>query len=113
MKDKLNLDELLPESREVTFNGKDYEVKPPTVEQMLRVADLDRVLYSSNAENVEDVLEIINSTLEPVVPDIRKMNLTKEQLLGLMSFILKTARPESLEKVQNVTPKKKQDSPKQ
>jgi len=37
----LNLDELIPESSTITLGGKEYECKPPTVEQMLRIAELE------------------------------------------------------------------------
>jgi hypothetical protein len=108
---ELNLDELLPEPRTVTLNGKEYECKHPTVEQMLRISDLEVKL--GDVKSADEAMSLIYKTIEPVVPDIKNMTLTREQLIGLISFLITGTKPERLQKADGITPKKKLDSQKQ
>lgn len=110
MANNLNLDELLPEERTVTINGKEYECKHPTLEQLLRVADLEVQLQA--IKTVEEAVEKINKTLETIVPKISEVSLTKEQLIALIRFIVDGTKPQSLEKDKHIIPKKKVDSQK-
>lgn len=107
MADNLNLDQLLPEKRIIIFNGKEYECKHPTVEQMLRVADLEVQL--TKAKSVKEALTKINNALKPIVPKIEEIDLTKDQLTALVRFVMDGTKPEGLKKAQDVTPKKKVD----
>lgn len=104
----LNLDELIPESKTITFSGKSYICHPPTVEQMLRVAELETKLEF--VKTYHEAIDLINDTLKPIVPDIKASELKKDQLTGLISFIITGAVPERLTKKMG---KKKQESPKQ
>jgi hypothetical protein len=108
---ELNLDELLPEPRKVFLNGKEYECKHPTVEQMLRIADLESKLRG--VKSATEAINLINESIKPIMPEIEDMSLTKEQLFGLISFIITGTKPERLQKASGITPKKKLDSQKQ
>lgn len=103
----LNLDELIPESSTIILGGKEYECKPPTVEQMLRIAELETKL--GHAKTQAEVVDMINDTLSPIV-DIDGSKLTRDQLTALTSFIISGTIPESLK---DKLGKKKQESLKQ
>lgn len=104
----LNLDELVPEVKSITLAGKDYDCYPPTIEQMLRIADLENKLNFVKTEN--EAVDLINDTLNPVVPGIDCSKITKDQLIALTSFILSGTIPERLK---DKLGKKKQESLKQ
>jgi hypothetical protein len=110
MSNNLNLDELLPEARTITINGKEYDCNHPTLEQLLRIADLEVQLVK--IKTVEEAIKTINKTLEPIIPNISEVSFTKEQLTTLIRFVIDGTKPQSLEKDKHITPKKKADSPK-
>lgn len=82
----LNLDELSSPSRPVMLNGKQYEIKEQSLEQLVASTKVRKTLDTSDPEVM---LENMITTAHSLIPDaplaeIRKLNST--QLNALITF---------------------------
>lgn len=84
MNDYLDLDALLPESRKIKLKGVEYECLPVTIEQLIKLAKLMNRLKT--VKNDDEIKPLILKTLQPIVPELKDVNLTVGQLLKLVEF---------------------------
>lgn len=87
MSDTLDLDVILPEKRQVKFNGTMHDVLPATLKDFVTIQKLFLDLQKQTPENQYEIVGEINNVLEAVVPDIKQMNLNFEQLFALLKFV--------------------------
>lgn len=89
--DILDLDALVPSSKHIKINGELHEVKPLTVQQLIKVVKLEDKLL--NITNEEEILPLIKEALGPICPAIMedKFEFTIPQLKAIMAFAQKTS----------------------
>lgn len=109
MSDILDLDALMPPSRQVKINGKLYECKPLTIRQLINVTRLEQEL--TKIETAEEIMPIIKKAFTPFMPQIAEdenIDFTVSQMKELIKFAqtISTAEPESEAKKYD-DPKKK------
>ena len=92
----LNLDELAPVRRNVSFGGKTYRVKDMTVEHFIEMNTLANELEARESGPVADVTATVRSialSLEGCeIADVQKLSI--EQLALLSKFIRNELTPE-------------------
>ena len=85
MAEMINLDAMIPESRQVQFKGKVYELSPSTVEMYLTVTRQKR--NYRNAETEEQMIQQGLALVELSCPSIPKDELMKLPVKAIMSLI--------------------------
>lgn len=105
MAQTINLDEILPEKQKVIVNGTEYELKPLNLEQFLRVAGLEKKL--ADMDDVDEILDVINKTMSPMIDGFKATDFTIHQLRKLMDIMLSNNVPADLKKAD---PKQKKTS---
>lgn len=82
----LNLDDLVGKKRPVVLNGKEYEIKEQTIQQMIESVRSQKTL---DRDDVEAMFESMLSTAIAILPDapeadLRALNI--KQLQALINF---------------------------
>lgn len=86
----LDLDAIAPPSKSVKLNGKTYEVKPVTLEKIIKLQQI-----SQGDKNEFEKIESLKGLLSEVIPGIESSELTEQQLIALVEFVYKTSIPQA------------------
>lgn len=114
MPEILDLDVLSPAKKQIKLNGQLYDVNPPTVSQLIKLAKLQERL--AEVTNGEEIPELLKEVLLPLVPQMLDGNgdivFTPEQIKSVIAFALKAGIPEvPQDEKEHTDPKKKVSSP--
>lgn len=112
--DLLDLDAIAPIPKFVKLNGKRYEVKPLTIQQLINLERLEQAL--TNIKSMEDVEKLVQESFSEFIPAIKEEGLffTTEQMWAIIKFAQNTSVPQQSEAgaqtAKEYAPKKKEDS---
>src|SRR3989304_8953286 len=102
--DILDLDILVPASKQIKIGDKFLEVKPTTIRQLAQIARLEKELESKTDETAA---EEYYKLLEVIVPGIKEYELTPIQLFNILQFVRDMGIPENTPEVEKQFPTKK------
>lgn len=107
MSDILDLDALVPPSRYIKLNGKQYECKPLTIRQLVEIAHIEKKLAEITSE--DEIIPIIREALKPFIPAIEneEVDFTIPQFRAIIQFAQTSAIPEKATEAREYDPKKK------
>lgn len=91
---KLDLDALAPPEATVTIGGKDYNLRPPALSQIIRLSKLSSQFEGQDASaQTEQTLEAFKEILRLLAPELAEVDLTIDQSTKLIEFIMEMAVP--------------------
>lgn len=87
--DVLDLDALVPQSKQIKIGGNFYEIKPLTLQQLIQVARLEERMMS--IKTVDEVIPLIKEVLGPIVPAVLedKFELNVLQIKAIVQYAQK------------------------
>lgn len=112
--DILDLDAIAPIPKFVKMGGKQYQVNPLTMQQLIDLERLEQALLS--ASSMAEVKDLATEIFGGFIPAIKEEGLffTTEQMWAIIRFAQKTSipqqAPEAAEVAREYAPKKKDDS---
>lgn len=95
----LDLDTLVKPSKKIKFGGEVIEIKPPSLEELLKLSKLGGQIQkrqSGEKMSEEEAVEAINSLREAfaeLVPELQGKQLNVEQLLAMLDLVVGLAMP--------------------
>lgn len=95
----LDLDTLVKPSKKIKFGGEVIEIKPPALEELLKLSKLGGQIQkrqSGEKMSEEEAVEAINSLRDAfaeLVPELKGKPLNVEQLLALLDLVVSLAMP--------------------
>lgn len=98
MTDVLNLDDLAPKPEEIIYKGKTILVNPLSVDNFVRAVQVGQKLETLKTADAEGAKPIIQETVDFIgdaIPDLKGEPLTMQQLLGLITLMMKLSTPEA------------------
>jgi hypothetical protein len=112
----LDLDALSPIPKYISLNGKKYECKPLTLQQLIDLIRFEEAL--KKVSSMDELEKISKDALAAFIPAVKEEGLffSLEQLFAIIEFAQKTSTPSETEEGAKVAkeyaPKKKENSPK-
>jgi hypothetical protein len=112
MSETLDLDALLPPTKQLKIQGRVFDCKPLTVGQLIKVAQLEQDLMK--VTNESEILPLIENALTPFIPEYKKagLDLRIDQIREIVKFALKQTMPSEAKEAKNYSAEKKIDSAK-
>lgn len=90
MRDVIDLDALIPESRFVKIGEKEVEIKPPQTAQMFKLGALGQKMQSADkipADQMESLVAEMNSLIVEIAPELEGVQLHSTQIFKLIEII--------------------------
>ena len=112
----LDLSALAPEPAKLKLpNGKVVDFQPPSMKTMVQLSFLgDRLSKSKDSSivDIKDLVDKIYSEIEKVIPEIKNVNLSTEQLQGLLKYLQEVGSSSTNKIMKEAEIKVEDDSPK-
>lgn len=102
----LDLDTLVKPSKRIKFGGEAIEIKPPSLEELLKLSKLGGQIQkrqSGQKMSEEEAVEAINSLRDAfaeLVPELKGKPLNVEQLLALLDLVVGLAMPSDVSELE-------------
>jgi len=102
----LDLDTLVKPSKTIRLNGEAITIKPPELEELLKLSKLGGAIQKKQTGKKMDeseAVEAINSLRDAfaeLVPELKGKSLNVEQLLALLDLVVKMAMPSDVSELE-------------
>ncbi len=107
MDEFLDLDAIVPQKKQIKLNGIMHDVLPASLNDFVLIQKVFLKMQSATtADQTFEAIQEVNDVLEPVIPDIKSMRLTMDQLLPVLKFVYTAS---SVDKKTMETTEKKTD----
>lgn len=103
MTEVIDLDALAPEPVVIKLNGKEFTIKPPSVEDIMRLSATASKLEKADTMDQQELEALIGKLIEllkTVAPDIADEKYTTIQLIKLVNIITEMATPPDIKELE-------------
>lgn len=101
--DILDLNDLIPQPRIIKNGDQEFEVKPPTTAQVLKLGVLGskmQDLANLKDDEIESLVSDLTDTIRAIIPELGATSFNTTQLMALLNLIMDMGMPKEAKELQ-------------